>query len=78
MKRLSSFVTNVIAIAILCTLASASQVGAEEARWKPSTKVDLKAETVTVGFDADRATVSTLARTITEAGFPATAKTHGG
>ncbi len=43
-----------------------------------STKVDLKAETVTVGFDADRATVSTLARTITEAGFPATAKTHGG
>lgn len=43
-----------------------------------STKVDLKAETVTVGFDADRATVSTLARTITEAGFPATAKAHGG
>ena len=43
-----------------------------------STKVDLKAGTVIVAFDADRATVSTLARTITDAGFPATAKAHGG
>ncbi len=43
-----------------------------------STKVDLKAETVTVAFDANRAPVSTLARTITEAGFPATAKAHDG
>jgi len=43
-----------------------------------STKVDLKAETVTVVFDADRTTVSTLARTITEVGFPATVKPRGG
>ncbi|MBI2784418.1 MAG: heavy-metal-associated domain-containing protein, partial [Gammaproteobacteria bacterium] len=43
-----------------------------------SSKVDLKAETVTVTFDADRTTESTLARTVTEAGFPATAQNHGG
>jgi len=43
-----------------------------------STKVDLKAETVTVIFDADRTTVPVLARTVTDAGFPATAKAHGG
>jgi mercuric ion binding protein len=43
-----------------------------------STKVDLKSGMVTVGFDADRTTISVLARTITDAGFPATAKAHGG
>lgn len=43
-----------------------------------STKVDLKAETVIVAFDADRTTVPVLTRTITEAGFPATAQAHGG
>lgn len=43
-----------------------------------STKVDLKAETVTVIFDADRTTVPVLARTVTDAGFPATVKAHGG
>ncbi|HOZ25753.1 MAG TPA: heavy metal-associated domain-containing protein [Hyphomonadaceae bacterium] len=42
-----------------------------------STRVDLKAETVTVAFDADRTTVPVLTRTITEAGFPATAQAHG-
>lgn len=41
-----------------------------------NTKVDLKAETVTVAFDADRTTVAALARTITEAGFPATEEAH--
>lgn len=34
--------------------------------------------TVTVAFDADRTTVPVLARTVTNAGFPTTAKTHGG
>ena len=42
------------------------------------TKVDLKAATVTVTFDADRTTRPVLARTITEAGFPVTDKDHGG
>lgn len=41
------------------------------------TKVDLKAATVTVTFDADRATRPVLARTITEAGFPVAAENHG-
>lgn len=40
------------------------------------TKVDLKAATVTVTFDADRTTRPVLARTITEAGFPVTGDTH--
>ena len=43
-----------------------------------STKVDLNAETITVTYDADRTTVPVLMRTITDAGFPATAQTHGG
>ena len=43
-----------------------------------STQVDLKAETVTVAFDADGTTVPVLARTITDAGFPATVQAHGG
>lgn len=43
-----------------------------------STKVDLKAETVTVAFDADRTTVPVLARVVTDAGFPATVEAHGG
>lgn len=43
-----------------------------------STKVDLEAGTVTVTFDADRTTVPALARVVTDAGFPATAKSHGG
>jgi mercuric ion binding protein len=40
-------------------------------------EVDLKAQTVTVAFDADRATTSVLVRTITDAGFPATVDAHG-
>ncbi|WP_241762716.1 heavy-metal-associated domain-containing protein [Dyella ginsengisoli] len=43
-----------------------------------STKVDLKAETITVTYDADRTTVPVLMHTVTDAGFPATAQTHGG
>lgn len=42
------------------------------------TKIDLKAATVTVTFDADRTTRSVLARTITEAGFPVADEAHGG
>ena len=41
-------------------------------------KVDLKAQTVTVTFAADRTTASVLVRTITDAGFPAMVDAHGG
>ena len=41
-----------------------------------SSKVDTKAGIVTVSFDADRATVETLARAVSQAGFPA--KVHSG
>ena len=41
------------------------------------TQIDLKAETVTVTFDADRTTPSALVRAVTDAGFPATVQTHG-
>ncbi len=43
-----------------------------------SAKVDLKAQTVSVTFDADRTTTPVLAHAITNAGFPATADAHGG
>ena len=42
------------------------------------TKVDTKAATVTVSFDAERTSVPALARTVSEAGFPATARPNGG
>jgi mercuric transport protein len=42
------------------------------------TKIDTKAATVTVTFDAERTTVSAVAVAITEAGFPAKVRTNGG
>ena len=42
------------------------------------TKVDAKAATVTVDFDAERTDPLTIARAITDAGFPAKARTDGG
>ena len=42
------------------------------------TQVDTKAATVTVSFDAERTSVPALARAVTEAGFPAKARTNGG
>lgn len=41
-------------------------------------QVDTKAATVTVNFDAERTTVPVLARTVSEAGFPAKARPNGG
>lgn len=43
-----------------------------------TTHVDARASTVTVTFDAQRTTAPAIARAITEAGFPAKARTHGG
>jgi len=40
-------------------------------------KVDLKDQTVTIAFDAERTTSQVLADTITDAGFPATIDAHG-
>jgi mercuric transport protein len=42
------------------------------------TAVDTKAATVTVTFDSERTSASDIARAITEAGFPAKARTNGG
>lgn len=42
------------------------------------TQVDTKAATVTVSFDAERTSVPVLARAVTEAGFPAKARSNGG
>jgi mercuric ion binding protein len=42
------------------------------------TEIDLKTATVTVTFDADRTSVPMLARTITDAGFPAVVAARGG
>ncbi len=42
------------------------------------TEIDLKTATVTVTFDADHTSVPMLARTITDAGFPAVAAARGG
>ena len=42
------------------------------------TKVDTRAETVTVTFDPSRTDTSAIARAVTEAGFPAKARTGGG
>lgn len=41
-------------------------------------QVDTKASTVTVNFDAERATVPAIARAITEAGFPTKTRASGG
>ena len=41
-------------------------------------EVDTKAATVTVDFDAERTDVPAIARAITDAGFPATARVNGG
>jgi mercuric ion binding protein len=41
------------------------------------TKVDAGAETVTVTFDSSQTDTSAIARAVTEAGFPATARTGG-
>lgn len=38
-------------------------------------RVDTQASTVTVTFDAERTNTAAIAKAITEAGFPATAKT---
>lgn len=40
--------------------------------------VDAKAATVTVTFDAERTSVPAVAQAITDAGFPAKARTNGG
>lgn len=42
------------------------------------TQVDTKAGTVTVSFDPERTSVPVVARAITDAGFPATARASGG
>lgn len=42
------------------------------------TQVNAKTATVTVTFDAERTTVPAVARAITDAGFPAKARTNGG
>lgn len=41
-------------------------------------KIDTKAATVTVTFDAERTTVSVVVGAITEAGFPAKVRANGG
>ena len=41
------------------------------------TKVDTRAETVTVTFDSSQTDTTAIARAVTEAGFPATARTDG-
>ncbi|HUH89133.1 MAG TPA: heavy-metal-associated domain-containing protein [Lysobacter sp.] len=41
------------------------------------TKVDTRAETVTVTFDTSRTDTSRIARAVTEAGFPANARADG-
>ncbi|MBS1939661.1 MAG: heavy-metal-associated domain-containing protein [Bacteroidetes bacterium] len=41
------------------------------------TQVDLKSATVTVNFDADRTSAPAIAQVVTEAGFPAKARTSG-
>ncbi|MEN1925072.1 heavy-metal-associated domain-containing protein [Luteimonas qiangzhengi] len=41
------------------------------------TKVDTRAETVTVTFDSGQTDTSAIAHAVTEAGFPATARTDG-
>lgn len=41
-------------------------------------RVDAKAATVTVDFDAGRTNVPAIARAITDAGFPAKARANGG
>ena len=41
-------------------------------------RVDAKAATVTVDFDAGRTNVPAFARAITDAGFPAKARANGG
>ncbi|GGK06202.1 heavy-metal-associated domain-containing protein [Luteimonas terricola] len=41
------------------------------------TKVDTRAETVTVAFDSSQTDISAIARAVTEAGFPAKARTGG-
>lgn len=41
------------------------------------TKVDTRAETVTVTFDTSRTDTSRIARAVTEAGFPAKVRTGG-
>ena len=41
-------------------------------------RVDAKAATVTVNFDAGRTNVPAIARAITDAGFPAKARANGG
>ena len=43
-----------------------------------SAKVDLRAQTVTIAFDAERTTSQVLADTVTDAGFPATVDARGG
>ena len=43
-----------------------------------ATQVDTEKATVTVSFDAERTTVSAIARAVTDAGFPAKARTNGG
>ena len=43
-----------------------------------SRSVDAKAATVTVTFDAERTSVPAVERAVTDAGFPAKAKKHGG
>ena len=41
------------------------------------TKVDTRAETVTVTFDSSQTDTTAIARAVTEAGFPATVRTDG-
>lgn len=41
-------------------------------------RIDTKAAIVTVAFDADRTDIAAIAKAITDAGFPAKAKAHGG
>lgn len=43
-----------------------------------SSRVDARASTVTVSFDADRTSVQAVSRAITNAGFPARARANRG
>lgn len=43
-----------------------------------SKRIDTNAATVTVVFDPSRTTVAAVSRAITNAGFPAKARAHGG
>ena len=43
-----------------------------------ATQVDTENATVTVSFDSERTTVPAIVRAVTEAGFPAKARTNGG